>query len=74
MSEVPYFKPHETGPIFPDEGNALTDDVETFLRGHNRDASNEVARENTRDRSEASLKLWLSKNLKVLDIGPDQTK
>jgi hypothetical protein len=74
MTEVPYFKKHETGPIFPDEGDALADDVETFLRSSDRDVNSKVAKENTRDGAKASFKLWLSENLKELDIDPDQTK
>lgn len=74
MTDVPYFKKHETGPIFPDESEALVDDAETFLRSSDRDVNDEVARENTRDRAEASFKLWLSDNLKELSIDPDQVE
>lgn len=72
MSEAPYFKPHEEGPIFPDKGNDLVDDVETFLSATNRDVEADVARQNIRDMSDDSFGLWVRETLKDMGITPPE--
>ena len=59
MTDAPYYLPPEEGPIFPDESGDLAGEVDTFLRVLDRDVTDAVSRENTRDRAEASFEVWL---------------
>ena len=68
MSDAPYFKPHEEGPIFLDKDAELVDDVDTLLRASDRDVSDEVARQNIHDMAKNSFKVWTSEKLKELGI------
>jgi|GEM_PF-4414451 len=68
MSDVPYFKPYQEGPIFPDEGDRLAEDAASFLRASDRDVADEVARRNIEDMSEDSFRLFVSTKLKELGI------
>lgn len=56
MTDAPYFKPHEEGPLFPDDASRMGDDVDTFLAAYNRDVSVEVVGANIQDLTYASLK------------------
>lgn len=74
MSDAPYFKPHEEGPIFPEEGKNLVNDVETFLSASDRDTAADVARQNIKDLSDDSFKLWARETLKEMGITPPESE
>lgn len=59
MTDVPYFKPPEEGPLWPDEADTMAEDATNFLIAYNRDVSDAVARQNGSDKTRASFKVWL---------------
>lgn len=60
MSDVPYYKPPEEGPMFPDDADGLGDEFEGFLRANDRDVEHDVTIQNIKDKTEASFQLWLA--------------
>lgn len=72
MSDVPYYKPPTEGPLFPDEAEGVADEFSTFLAASDRDVSDEVARQNIKDKSEESFKVWLQQQLEDMGINPSK--
>ena len=74
MSDVPYYKPPQEGPIFADEAGDITDEFSAFLAASDRDVSDAVARQNIADKTDASFKLWLELKLRDLGVSPPDSK
>ncbi len=74
MSDVPYYKPPIEGPIFPDEADGIADEFSLFLAASDRDVSDTVARQNIRDKTEASFRLWLQQKLEEIGAKPPESE
>jgi hypothetical protein len=73
--DVPYYKPHREGPLFPEDGRGIGDEFEVFLGANDRDVSDEVARKNTQDMADDSFRTWaqpiIDRKLKEMGLDSD---
>jgi hypothetical protein len=66
MSDVPYYKPPEEGPLFPEDADGIGDEFETFLRASDRDVSDEVSRRDREDMTESSFRAFADNVLREI--------
>lgn len=70
MADAHYYRPHEEGPLFPDDARDLVDGATTLLAAVDRDVEEAVATQDIQAAVEDSWLAWVGQKLQELGLTP----